>query len=88
MGRDLNMPILAIGAAFDYHAGLLKDTPEIIQNFGLQWLHRIFQDPGRLWRRYLITNTQFVILFIAQWLRLWRPDRSALTPPTSDLMFG
>ncbi len=88
MGRFLPMPILAVGAAFDYHAGLLKETPPILHRLGLMWLHRLIQEPRRLWRRYLVTNTQFVVLFLAQWLHLWKPCLEHTTPPGADLRFG
>lgn len=88
MGNLLSMPILAVGAAFDYHAGLLKETPAFIERLGLRWLHRLAQEPKRLWRRYLVTNTQFVALFLAQWLNLWRPNPDSATPPGENLRFG
>jgi N-acetylglucosaminyldiphosphoundecaprenol N-acetyl-beta-D-mannosaminyltransferase len=55
---------------------------------GLRWLHRLAQEPRRLWRRYLVTNTQFVALFLAQWLHLWWPDPERATAPGSDIRFG
>jgi UDP-N-acetyl-D-mannosaminuronic acid transferase (WecB/TagA/CpsF family) len=88
MGKLLPMPILAVGAAFDYHAGLLKNTPALLQRCGLTWLHRLVQEPRRLWRRYLVTNTQFVVLFFAQWLHLWKPDPERTAEPGADIRFG
>jgi exopolysaccharide biosynthesis WecB/TagA/CpsF family protein len=88
MSRHLNMPILAVGAAFDYYAGLLREPPALIQRAGLQWLYRLAQEPRRLWRRYLVTNTQFVILLLSQLLRLWSPDPSNSDPPTEELLYG
>lgn len=88
MGRLLEMPILAVGAAFDYHAGLLSETPQILQRLGLQWLHRLVQEPRRLWRRYLVTNAQFIVLFFAQWLHLWKPDPAASLEPADDVRVG
>jgi len=88
MGKRLAMPILAVGAAFDYHAGFLSDTPALMQRMGLQWLHRLAQEPRRLWRRYLVTNTQFIFLFCAQWLHLWTPDLADTIEPGADLRFG
>ncbi len=88
MGQLLSMPILAVGAAFDYHAGLLKDSPRFLERLGLRWLHRLMQEPRRLWRRYLVTNTQFVALFLAQWLHLWKPDLNCTTEPGENLRFG
>jgi len=88
MGNLLSIPILAVGAAFDYHAGLLTDTPRFLERLGLRWLHRLVQEPRRLWRRYLITNTQFVVMFLAQWLHLWRPRLEDTTQPAGNLRFG
>ena len=50
------MPLLAVGAAFDYHAGQLRKPPPWMQRVGLEWLWRLGLEPGRLWRRYLILN--------------------------------
>lgn len=88
MSRYLKMPILAVGAAFDYHAGVLTEPPEMLQRMGLQWLYRLLQDPKRLWRRYLFTNFQFVALTAAQWLRLWRPAIQKTAPPAIDVLYG
>ncbi len=55
--------MLAVGAAFDYGAGTLQPPPAWVQRSGLQWLYRLGQEPGRLWRRYLITNTKFLLRF-------------------------
>lgn len=56
----INAVMIGVGAAFDYHAGTLKRAPEWMQNCGLEWLFRFVQEPRRLWRRYLVTNTLFV----------------------------
>lgn len=52
----LNMPILAVGAAFDFFAGNLPQAPKFFQDHSLEWLFRLSQEPKRLWRRYLILN--------------------------------
>ena len=88
MSQHLDMPVLAVGAAFDYYSGLLKEPPGILQRFGLQWLYRLCQEPRRLWRRYLFTNSQFVGLVAAQWLRLWRPSLADGDKPMVNLRFG
>lgn len=88
MSQHLSMPMLAVGAAFDYHAGLLQEPPVLIQRYGLQWLYRLVQEPGRLWRRYLFTNSQFVGLFLAQWFRLWRPELKDCDPPLKEVRVG
>jgi N-acetylglucosaminyldiphosphoundecaprenol N-acetyl-beta-D-mannosaminyltransferase len=59
----INAVMMAVGAAFDFHAGTLKQAPRWMQNSGLEWLFRLTQEPNRLWKRYLLTNTQFIFLF-------------------------
>ena len=49
-----------VGAAFDFWAGDVKRAPVWMQNNGLEWLFRFGQEPGRLWKRYLVGNTRFV----------------------------
>lgn len=59
----LKAPVLAgVGAAFDFHAGRTKEAPAWMKRSGLQWLHRLVKEPRRLWRRYLLGNTRFVVL--------------------------
>jgi len=53
--------MIGVGAAFDYHAGTLKRAPEWMQDCGVEWLHRLVSEPRRLWKRYLVTNTLFVL---------------------------
>ena len=53
--------MIGVGAAFDYHAGTISRAPVWMQHAGLEWLHRLASEPRRLWRRYLVTNTLFVI---------------------------
>ena len=58
--------MLGVGAAFDIHAGLLKDAPEWVKNSGLQWFYRLCQEPKRLWRRYLDIVPTFLWLVFLQ----------------------
>jgi N-acetylglucosaminyldiphosphoundecaprenol N-acetyl-beta-D-mannosaminyltransferase len=51
---------IGVGAAFDFIAKRVKQAPEWIRNIGFEWLFRLFQDPKRLWKRYLFTNIQFL----------------------------
>ena len=60
--------MIGVGAAFDIHAGLLKDAPEWIKNSGLQWFYRLCQEPRRLWRRYLDIVPRFLSLTFLQLL--------------------
>jgi len=52
--------MLGVGAAFDIHTGRIKDAPYWMKLTGVQWIHRIYQDPKRLWKRYLLNNPKFV----------------------------
>lgn len=60
----LNVPVIAgIGAAFDFHSGNKKRAPLFMQKLRLEWLYRLFQEPGRLWKRYLGgAKTYFMVL--------------------------
>jgi N-acetylglucosaminyldiphosphoundecaprenol N-acetyl-beta-D-mannosaminyltransferase len=88
MSAYLSMPIIAVGAAFDYNAGLLRKPPETMQALGLWWLYRLVQEPRRLCKRYFITNSQFILLFLLQWLRCWKPDPSNADPPAAEVLYG
>ena len=56
--------MLGVGAAFDFHAGTAKRAPKWMQEFYLEWLYRLIQDPRRLLRRYLRSNAQFIWLIL------------------------
>jgi len=53
--------MIGVGAAFDYHAGTVQRAPLWMQRNGLEWSYRLLSDPRRLWKRYLVTNTLFII---------------------------
>jgi N-acetylglucosaminyldiphosphoundecaprenol N-acetyl-beta-D-mannosaminyltransferase len=61
--------MLGVGAAFDFHAGTKPQAPPWMQRLGLEWLFRLFQEPGRLWKRYLYHNPRFVILALRELLQ-------------------
>jgi N-acetylglucosaminyldiphosphoundecaprenol N-acetyl-beta-D-mannosaminyltransferase len=70
MRHRLSAPVLVgVGAAFDFHAGLIPQAPGWMQRAGLEWLFRLAQEPRRLWRRYLRYNPRFVVGFVRQYLR-------------------
>jgi N-acetylglucosaminyldiphosphoundecaprenol N-acetyl-beta-D-mannosaminyltransferase len=52
--------MIGVGATFDIHTGRLKDAPDWIKKAGLQWMHRLWQEPSRLWKRYLVNNSGFL----------------------------
>jgi len=58
--------MFGVGAAFDFHTGRIKDCSEWVKRAGLQWLHRLFQDPRHLWWRYLRNNPAFVCKIVLQ----------------------
>ncbi|HEV2486815.1 MAG TPA: WecB/TagA/CpsF family glycosyltransferase [Terracidiphilus sp.] len=59
--RQLQVPLLVgVGAAFDFHTGRLHESSNWVKRAGLQWMHRLMQDPKRLWRRYLRSNPAFL----------------------------
>jgi N-acetylglucosaminyldiphosphoundecaprenol N-acetyl-beta-D-mannosaminyltransferase len=60
--------MLGVGAAFDFHAGVISQAPYWIQSLGMEWAYRFLQEPRRLWRRYLIQNPRFVALALADLL--------------------
>ncbi len=66
--KFLNMPLVAVGAAFDFHAGSLAQAPAWMQSRGLEWLFRLVLEPRRLWKRYLGLNPLFLTALAAQWL--------------------
>jgi N-acetylglucosaminyldiphosphoundecaprenol N-acetyl-beta-D-mannosaminyltransferase len=64
---ELDAPVLVgVGAAFDFHAGLVSQAPPVLQESGLEWAYRLTQEPRRLWRRYLRYNPRFVHGFTRQ----------------------
>ena len=65
--QALGMPAIAIGAAFDFHAGLLPQAPPALQKRGLEWAFRLAHEPRRLWRRYVLLNPLFIMMFLLQW---------------------
>ncbi|MHC4480404.1 MAG: WecB/TagA/CpsF family glycosyltransferase, partial [Planctomycetota bacterium] len=68
LGRIKAPVMLGVGAAFDFHAGLLKRAPRLFQRAGLEWLFRLLMEPRRLWRRYLRANTEFAFLLAGELL--------------------
>ena len=62
--------MLGVGAAFDFHSGVISQAPMWMQRTGLEWLFRLIQEPGRLWRRYILNNPRFIVLAMADLLGL------------------
>lgn len=61
--------MVGVGAAFDYIAGTQQRAPLWMQRAGLEWLYRLASEPRRLWKRYLVTNSLFIVAALGQWLR-------------------
>lgn len=52
--------MVGVGAAFDMHTGRIKDAPQWLKPFGLSWVHRLIQEPRKLWKRYLKSHPRFI----------------------------
>jgi N-acetylglucosaminyldiphosphoundecaprenol N-acetyl-beta-D-mannosaminyltransferase len=70
--ESIGLPLVAVGAAFDFHAGLLAQAPPRMQRLGLEWLYRLLKEPKRLWRRYVLLNPVYLTLLFLQKARLKR----------------
>lgn len=67
--ESLQIPVIhGVGGSFDVMAGKVDRAPRVWQRLGLEWLYRVIQEPRRLWRRYLVTNSLFVLLTIRELL--------------------
>jgi exopolysaccharide biosynthesis WecB/TagA/CpsF family protein len=83
----LGRPIVCVGAAFDFHAGTLRQAPAWMQARGLEWLFRVLMEPRRLWRRYATYIPIFVVLVSRQYVALRIDDlmrRGARSQRTAD----
>jgi N-acetylglucosaminyldiphosphoundecaprenol N-acetyl-beta-D-mannosaminyltransferase len=70
MRPRLRAPLLVgVGAAFDFHAGLVSQAPSWMGRSGLEWVYRFSREPRRLWRRYVRYNPRFIVGFAAQYAR-------------------
>ncbi|MBP7051875.1 MAG: WecB/TagA/CpsF family glycosyltransferase [Phycisphaerae bacterium] len=68
--QHMEVPVChGVGGSFDVVAGITKRAPQWMQNCGLEWLYRVMQEPGRMWKRYLVTNAVFVWLSIGEIVR-------------------
>lgn len=77
---SLSLPLVAVGAAFDFHAGTLPQAPKALQRWGLEWAFRLVHEPRRLWRRYLLLNPLFLGLIALQRLGACRFDDPGRAP--------
>jgi len=58
-----------VGGSFDIYANLTKRAPQWIQKIGMEWFYRLCQEPGRMWKRYMLTNTVFILMIIGELFR-------------------
>jgi N-acetylglucosaminyldiphosphoundecaprenol N-acetyl-beta-D-mannosaminyltransferase len=61
LAPQLSIPVVPVGAAFDFWSGAIKEAPRVLQGTGLEWVYRLAKEPRRLWRRYLLGNPRFVL---------------------------
>jgi N-acetylglucosaminyldiphosphoundecaprenol N-acetyl-beta-D-mannosaminyltransferase len=82
--KALSVPVIAVGAAFDFHAGVIPQAPPALQRHGLEWAFRLWQEPRRLWRRYLYLNPAFMALLAIQLCRLGTFRDHGTPPPEPE----
>jgi N-acetylglucosaminyldiphosphoundecaprenol N-acetyl-beta-D-mannosaminyltransferase len=58
-----------VGGSFDVYSGKTRRAPIRWQHLGIEWLYRVLQEPRRMWRRYLVTNSAFILLVLTEWIR-------------------
>jgi exopolysaccharide biosynthesis WecB/TagA/CpsF family protein len=82
----LRMPVIAVGAAFPFIAGMLPQAPPWMQKWGLEWLFRLCQEPIRLWKRYLLLNPLYALLITCQFFGVnFSPSG---TRPHREILYG
>ncbi len=86
--QPLEMPIVAVGAAFAFHSGHLSHAPALVGRLGLEWLYRLMREPKRLWQRYLFLNPYYLGLLFLQWSRLKGFDNDNSVPPAEEILYG
>ena len=84
----LSMPVVAVGAAFDFHAGTIRQAPPRLQRAGLEWAYRLSREPRRLWRRYALLNPLYVAMVTAQATGLRRFGENPGTRPQEEMFYG
>ena len=62
--------IMGVGGSFDVVSGMVKRAPKWMQKIGLEWLYRVYQEPNRMWKRYLITNSKFILLLFKERIKM------------------
>ncbi len=81
---QIRIPVThGVGGSFDVVAGKVKRAPKLWQKLGCEWLYRVIQEPRRMWKRYLVTNTVFIMMFIGELFGGSRRRRSHHPAPSS-----
>ena len=83
--NHLPIPLIAVGAAFDYVAGTLPEPPLAVRRRGFEWAWRLVHEPRRLWRRYLLLNPAYAVALTLQAARVWRPSVGGRRPVNMEL---
>jgi N-acetylglucosaminyldiphosphoundecaprenol N-acetyl-beta-D-mannosaminyltransferase len=76
LAAHLNVPVVPVGAAFDFWAGRIREAPRFLRSSGFEWMHRLASEPRRLWRRYLLGNPRFLFSATRHWFRAARTQSS------------
>jgi N-acetylglucosaminyldiphosphoundecaprenol N-acetyl-beta-D-mannosaminyltransferase len=84
----LSMPAVCVGAAFDFHAGTVRQAPPTLQRVGLEWAYRLAREPRRLWRRYVLLNPLYVGMIAAQATGVVDFNARPPVAPGRDLNYG
>lgn len=67
--NKINSCMIGLGGAIEVYAGIKSRAPKWMQDYSMEWFYRFIQDPKRLWKRYLLTNSLFLILFTIQYIK-------------------
>lgn len=86
--QDVQLPMLAVGAAFDFFAGTLRQAPKWMQDRGLEWLFRLAIEPRRLWRRYVYLNPLYLALVACQRVGIGKDAMDRTLPPRDARRYG
>ena len=86
--QELSMPVLAVGAAFAFHAGELEQAPAWLQARGLEWLYRLTREPARLWKRYVFLNPAYLGLLALQATRVLTLKPTRGEQPQDEFLYG
>lgn len=88
MRGHVSMPLVAVGAAFAFHAGMLAQAPPWMQRNGLEWAFRLAREPRRLWKRYMTTNPAFATLAAMQKIGFYGGRTDTGIQPTDEVLLG